>query len=127
MVKPALTAEEWVGTKCFDNRTTGSGRGFIEFGTIKLLEYANDGGVWNGLHIYRKGSLLCNVNAPNLNALAAFCLHGQPFGFTWEDVDDSRQAAYVARTSYRGVEAARYDSLADRIEALLPPKEPDDV
>ena len=52
--------------------------------------------------------------------LAALLLHGQPFGFTWEDVD---------ALSFRGDgydechDQDRLESLADRIAALLPPKE----
>lgn len=48
-------------------------------------------------------------DAPEMrHGIAAYALHGQPFGFTWADVDELRSEA-------------RFDSLADRIEALLPP------
>lgn len=52
-----------------------------------------------------------------LHAAAALCLHGQPFGFTWEDV------ATLRSMSARDILDA-YDSIADRIEALLPPETP---
>ncbi len=43
---------------------------------------------------------------------AALCLHGQPFGFTWADVE-----------MLRGFSATYdYEELADRIQALLPPQ-----
>ena len=45
--------------------------------------------------------------------VAAMCLHGQPFGFTREDVRRLRTALY----------AEHYADLADRIEALLPPED----
>ena len=57
------------------------------------------------------------------HALAALALHGQPFGFTWDDVDDLREIA--PGFHHRGdgqVERALLD-LADRIAALLPPRE----
>lgn len=49
----------------------------------------------------------------NLHALAALCLHGQPFGFTWEDVRVLREQFHVNLLQ----------DLADRIAALLPPEE----
>lgn len=64
-------------------------------------------------------------------AMAAMCLHNQPFGFTWADVEDLRQAARDRRLrhlshGHRHGEAIAnaLESLADRIEALLPPREP---
>lgn len=57
------------------------------------------------------------------HATAALCLHGQPFGFTREDVIMLR----AARLRLDGEEQEdawdkSLDSLADRIEALLPPE-----
>ncbi|MGE0161357.1 MAG: hypothetical protein AB7T31_18325 [Gemmatimonadales bacterium] len=62
------------------------------------------------------------------HALAALCLHGQPFGFTREDVRLLRQSARDERAGVTADNrphpdvATAYDSLADRIEALLPPE-----
>ena len=61
-------------------------------------------------------------------ALAARLLHGQPFGFTREDVHAIRSAAdsidsewnVGARSDFPLV--VHLDALADRIEALLPPE-----
>ena len=50
--------------------------------------------------------------------MAALCLHGQPFGFTQEDVALLGDLAMIAGTPMYG-EMAR--SLASRIQALLPP------
>jgi hypothetical protein len=50
------------------------------------------------------------------HAVAAVCLHGQPFGFTREDVRELR-AMSVNGFTYFGL-----NSIADRIEALLPPE-----
>lgn len=65
------------------------------------------------------------------HATAAVCLHGQPFGFTWEDVDLLRGAADYWRPQDGDARewdgfAARQQAmrdLADRIAALLPPRE----
>lgn len=54
--------------------------------------------------------------------VAALCLHGQPFGFTWDDVEMIRWAADVIQDE--GINLQRAMDLrftADRIAALLPP------
>lgn len=53
------------------------------------------------------------------DAVAAICLHGQPFGFTWSDVDllKAHGAEWFPR-----VGSPECDNLADRIAALLPPR-----
>lgn len=65
------------------------------------------------------------------HAIAALCLHGQPFGVTREDVEMLRAAEETAKTALdRFVNAytaatALPNRLADlraRIEALLPPE-----
>jgi hypothetical protein len=59
--------------------------------------------------------------------LAGKALHGRPFGFTWEDVDLLRNSP----AEHHGAEVpewrAAYDSLAERLAALLPPREPDET
>lgn len=54
------------------------------------------------------------------HGLAALCLYDQPFGFTQKDV---RMLRILAQSRVNIVTSASplYDSLADRIEALLPP------
>jgi hypothetical protein len=63
----------------------------------------------------------------HLHALAARALHGQPFGFTHADVKSLREMAeamaaiaQTARTDVSG-ELRKINSIAGRIEALLPP------
>jgi hypothetical protein len=57
------------------------------------------------------------------HAIAASLLYGQPFGFTWDDVDLLREMTLVQAPagSFRAA-CERRDSLADRIAALLPPR-----
>ena len=68
------------------------------------------------------------------HALAALALHGQPFGFTREDVGVLREdaALWATRADFYGLltvahqacmtEYRKRVSLAARIEALLPPE-----
>jgi len=61
------------------------------------------------------------------HALAALCLHGQLFGFTWEDVRRLR-GVFWAMSQWGKNHAIEWagdewgESVADRIEALLPPE-----
>lgn len=63
------------------------------------------------------------------HGIAAANLHGQPFGFTWEDVDRLWEAVSLADEHMTGPITAgeslgaRLSLLADRIAALLPPRE----
>jgi hypothetical protein len=59
--------------------------------------------------------------AGNPHGIAALALHGQPFGFTWEDVDWLiwQEGGYPYGPEFQ---AAFARSLADRIAALLPPR-----
>lgn len=67
-----------------------------------------------GLNLTSCGELACLWAAANL-------LHGQPFGFTWEDVNLIRGCVIRAGREF-GHNPELYD-LADRIAALLPPRE----
>jgi hypothetical protein len=66
----------------------------------------------------------------NRHALAALALHGQPFGFTWDDVrtiwaceEWDRQRAESGRPyDWNDEGRRRLRALADRIAALLPPE-----
>ena len=120
-IKPALTAEEWAEIICRrgdPESYTGSGVPTIEVSAQSIM-----------------GSRLPQIGRPQ--ALAALCLHNQPFGFTREDVDLIKYACIVSRIKMEkslklGMEnqadadlvtIRTYRSLKDRIEALLPPRE----
>jgi hypothetical protein len=115
-VKPALSAEEWA------ERRVSAGDEAVE--AYCTLHVGKDGRLYaaagDGRDYYGKGDGL--VARPH--ALAALCLHGQPFGFTREDVRLLRNAA----DDYRDGENHLWPigggllALADRIEALLPPE-----
>ena len=57
------------------------------------------------------------------HTLAAIALYGQPFGFSHEDAESLREAASFLRRVGNSVGwANKLDSIADRIQALLPPE-----
>ncbi|MBI4408631.1 MAG: hypothetical protein HY561_02905 [Gemmatimonadetes bacterium] len=57
------------------------------------------------------------------HALAALALHAQPFGFSWTDVDALVEAIGCAAEVGHANVGVRLYNLADRIAALLPPRE----
>ena len=57
----------------------------------------------------------------NRHGIAAAALHRQSFGFTREDVEVLTDAVGSVYSSMEG--SAKLLSIADRIEALLPPEE----
>ena len=69
------------------------------------------------------GASLDGFAGPLRHALAALALQGQPYGFTREDADGLRALAEsLLRNLGDKVPVAPLLSLADRIEALLPPR-----
>ena len=110
MIKPALTAEEWL---------TGYESGDLE------IQLRNGGRVGVTVKAYPLGGTTGDPR--DLSALAALCLHGQHFGFTQEDVVNHREAATacvaLGQTIGPGSIHNWHASMADRIEALLPPEE----
>ncbi len=97
-MKPALSAEEWL---CRHTRRDGCEFWISHDGGEVVLDRSRPG-----------------VTTPeDRHALAAFCLDGQPFGFTREDAELVRIASGEVSDRYR-----RLQGLAERIEALLPPE-----
>ena len=109
-IKPALTAEEWeMGYASNDVR----------------IELRSGGRVGVTVHAYPLGGGLGYPR--DLPALAAFCLHNQPFGFTREDAINHREGAKACVLQWQTIGPGSlhdwHESMADRIEALLPPEE----
>ena len=98
MTEPALTREDW--NRILPSETIGYAGDY--FGD-KLLHVART----EGLSAKRK--------------IAALALLGEPFGFTWEDVDLLREEY---QNEYSGTSlGGELLNLADRIAALLPPRD----
>ena len=115
-IKPALTAEEWEFMKYeYDDSTEVLGGGWCEreHGRANEAVFLLEGGLF-----YRAGAT---------HGVAAYLLHGQPFGFTREDVVNHREAAAACVTRGQTIGPGSlhdwHASMADRIEALLPPEE----
>ncbi len=113
MSEPALSAEEWAAECYVDFREVGD---------------------------QRCESSCCGCDLGPRHAMAARCLDGQDYGFTWEDVRHNREQAAMMRDTLEQwgdvaaagdgvVVVARqqeliawHESMADRIEALLRPE-----
>jgi len=110
-MKPAITAEEWEDAQGYWLQGAFSA-GFRDRGRLQIsLPTSEDRD---------------DLDPDDRHQLAALALYGQPFGFTREDVAAIREARgpLDGRCSHFGAdEQFDYGSLADRIEALLPPKE----
>lgn len=126
-VGPALTRWEWANLACYRGETLRLDGGDLVLGSEG---YA---------YVEGQGEILVNderrLEAQDRAAVAALALHGQPFGFDWNDVDLLREmaksadwAAEYANDGSGSAEAAAVasplESLADRIAALLPPRAP---
>jgi hypothetical protein len=112
-MKPALTAEEWNPQPHDDIEYTGPR--IDDHGDAVAWIEADD--LW--LPENRDGEMIVDRR----HALAALALHGQPFGFTWDDVVAAKEAAFELRMMQNRPAADRLDDLANRIASLLPPRE----
>jgi hypothetical protein len=132
--KPALTPAQWADINgpmfCYGAGADAKGRRFVYFA----------GDVGEGIHISRTAhgddpqDALFPVELPaeDRHGLAAIALYDQPFGFTQEDVRLLRETisplwdtgVTESHRQQRAREDAAYESLADRISALLPPEKP---
>lgn len=97
-IKPALTASEWTQHL---SGNSGDVDDAVEWASRKVAETIMSSG-------------------PNRHALAALCLYGQPFGFTREDIEMLRG---IGRGGDYGDWGGLFESLTQRIAALLPPEE----
>lgn len=130
VVKPALTPEEWarLNRESVTRLAWGNpGTSDPDFcGTPDPFSFVDGMGEYSN-------SLA--VRPERRHALAALALHGQPFGFSREDVArlraiqfDSTWGAFTEDSALEFPtldEASQWaDTLAARIEALLPPEDP---
>ncbi len=106
-VKPALTAEEWEGERF---ETCGAD-------TYDLTAWRDAG----AYHI-SAAHCGCEISREHFHKLAALALHGQPFGFTREDVWWIRAINENWAIDFDGLHKWAA-SMQSRIEALLPPED----
>ena len=110
-IKPALSPEEWAEVEAQRGPFAGPSR----YVTSDDRCYAG-----------------CRIDDAGRHAVAAVCLHGQIEGFTHEMVESLRAVANVTldrdpREPHANPHAAAlHRAIADRIEALLPPRTPHD-
>lgn len=113
-VKPALTAEEWARPSAYRD-AVGWDR-YVERHANDPEKLVVGDTCLSGLS---PGSY--SFGPEIFHPLAALCLHEQPFGFTWEDVDHLRESIHEWDEQRRQRLEWVLRDLADRIEALLPP------
>ena len=121
-IKPAQTEQEW---KLFFRRQSNVHLPLPAFPQGNRVKLISDGhGEYGSVY---------EIPNPKRHEVAAECLHEQPFGFTREDVEHHRRLAGECGNSdgssivlFAQMEAlsAWHLSMADRIEALLPPENP---
>jgi hypothetical protein len=114
MTKPALTPEEWAEL-CADWYSVNRGPylGWPVADGARRLEIEED-----KVEVHLDPDEYTAIPQWGLHAVAALCLHGQPFGFTWDDVAMLREEGSVGYPET----GRKLRDLADRIEALLPPE-----
>ena len=117
-MKPALTAEEWVG---YSDHGDAICRGESQITAGLRGEDTLVIGVASEQFEY--GAIL----PESCHAIAALCLNDQPFGFMREDVgglrDMAREWEDDGNYGYLSTEIQWARNLATRIEALLPPED----
>ena len=112
-MKPALTPDEW-------GRVTAPGvrRGMS---VLSVSRVVSDTGR-TGIDVFTIGHdnphIVSGFVGGTRHAIAALALHGQPFGFTREDISELYKWAKLDGDHPFG----KLDNLAARIEALLPPE-----
>lgn len=118
---PALTPEEWASKEA--EVSSWLRIAVLHDGLLAVSVAPDDAEATDGdsapIHMATVGY------AERPHALAALALHGQPFGFTWEDVDALRRCADAIEGADGGYFDAGSEDLravADRIAALLPPR-----
>jgi hypothetical protein len=134
--EPALTAEEWntgrlASVSASDIIVHDDGDG------LEIVVYPDEAARDSRQGLSSKHKIK-DWDTSARHGLAALALYGQTFGFTREDVKACRSAAAryaalardaastgseVQRGAFQVI-SAQSASLADRIEALLPPEEP---
>ena len=108
-ITPALTPEEWESKE-------------LAWPTVALSTTGDKGelSVWDGE--LDDDSHFVKVKDSDRHSLAALALHGQPFGFTHEDVALLREEAEGEWNGAHMEQGRKLLVLAARIEALLPPE-----
>jgi hypothetical protein len=114
-MQPALTPEE----------SSGEDNVILETESPKLGHFVQLDRHADGVEVFVAGPSSFILDAEELHRFAAYALHGQPFGFTREDVRVLLLAIAWAQDDQAGLSPAEErtaNSLAARIEALLPPE-----
>lgn len=114
-ITAALTPEEW---ECGGpNEAPG------------IVRDVHAGLLYWGVRITAQSSDEAEIQSPrDRHAVAALCLHGQPFGFTQADINLICRRFDISDDAWRSEDEELAASLVARVAALLPPAstEPND-
>lgn len=114
-IQPALSSDEWKELKADRRKPNGPYEHAVYIGQYGVC--INDEEEYEGACVRESAR----------HALAALCLHQQPYGFTQAMVDILRERACLGKEVMSAVSCPEevtciFCQIADRIEALLPPK-----
>lgn len=113
-IKPALTPEEWKQA-----HETPEGL-YVQAVPVYLFTPIDE----DGEPIREHSERLSRIKHERRHEIAALCLLEQPFGFTWEDEQLLRVVMeHVQHEEWGESWVDDLTDLADRIEALLPPRD----
>ena len=128
-MNPALTKEEWTGGRHGEPGTLKRGSGRYAWDAERFRDLF-EGHITKTLAIRvgQSDKHIAILEPEDAHALAALCLHQQPYGFTREDGALLRDLYRQVRgcwpeDAWDEASAAPILGLADKIEALLPPEE----
>lgn len=133
--KPALSNEEWARREVeFDDDgkpggwVAHEGMVVLRSDTFEAVPDSFDTLGTNSVYVgtYNKKGVATRwgirLRPHQRHATAALCLHGQPFGFTREDVETILAGALALREDGCDLLSAELAAIADRVGALLPPE-----
>ena len=122
-IRPALTAEEWKFPRVIEYQRDWEIQMGLDQGDWPVPYRESGYAVWISAEPRGSTAHAAHNIQERRHALAALALHGQPFGFTRDDVEHVRLVAGQCDALRLGPShASVLRDLADRIAALLPPE-----
>jgi hypothetical protein len=120
-IKPALTPEQWKqGVGHYDDEPFPKGV-VLDTTPVRVTACPALGEVHVSIEWVDEPAAHAHLDRDDGHPMAALCLWNRRFGFQWPDVD--MLLSLAGERDATADERTRLRSLADRIAALLPPRE----